>query len=762
MLVFGADLEKADKNLQRAEAEIATLQAKYIGSSKPPSPEEIQKRIRNGQTYFLLKDYVRSSILLFDIVEDPRNKTHPAYADAVYYLAESLYRNGNIRGARGLYQELALSENPYRPDALLRLLEAATNNQEDQRIDELLLDAKDLPQPSPALSHLTGKALFARKRYDEAFRAFAKVPASDELGLPALYYQGVTRLAQAKALLDAARTPESPMIVTEEANRFLEEATGIFQKALNATIRPEQTELLWLSHLALGRIYHELGKEDDAAKEYLSIPTSSESFPVSRYEVAWVFIAQNDLKRAYTNLESMRLFVKEGPIISEVLILEGSILSNLKRYPEALATYEDLRQTFSPIEVQINETLLRIPEENFKTKLEQEGIIDARDLLPPLARDWMEPSELVKRSLELQEDLRLVDANIKECDEIAALLESKLGGKSNIESFSILNEGRQKGLSLLDAVYAVRDEAVSSMAAELLPFASAEEKGKLNELGREQQRVEDLFKTIPKSRDDYKDREETISDRFSELLRRQHQMALKVDGLSARLVALKKYHNDTKATKGLTAAQDAEFNSKLERLSAINVTLNNDLDTLRAEIERERANVGTNDEAFEQEDDIRNYYAYILDQQVSLLNEIASRLAPNNSVKKAQGLLARISKDESDLDAFFAALNTALKLNVEQKLTEVQIEKRNLIKYREELSLLQVEGWSISGKVLYSNLLKAQQDFRDLVLRSNVGIIDVSWEMKEKAGQDFEVIKEKKQSDLDALQELFDEALKEQ
>jgi hypothetical protein len=762
MLVFGADLDKEDKNLQRVEFEIPTLQSKYIGSTKPPTPEEIQKRIRNGQTYFLLKDYVRSSILLFDIVEDPRNKTHPAYADAVYYLAESLYRNGNIRGARSFYQELALSENPYRPDALLRLLEAATNNQEEQRIDELLVDAKEIPQPSAALSHIIGKALFARRRYDEAFSAFAKVPASDELGLPALYYQGVTRLAQAKALLDVARTPEAPLIVTEEANRILEDAKSIFQTALNTTIRPEQAELLWLSHLALGRIYHETGKEDDAAKEYLSIPTSSESFAASRYEVAWVFIAQNDLKRAYTNLESMRLFVKEGPIISEVLILEGSILSSLKRYPEALATYEDLRQTFSPIEDQINATLLKMPEESFKTQLEKEGVIDARDLLPPLARDWMEPSDLVKRSLELQEDLRLIDANIKECDEIAALLESKLGGKSNIESFSILNEGRQKGLSLLDAVYSVRNEAVSSMATELLPFASPNEKAKLNEMGREQQRVEDLFKTIPKSRDDYKDREELISDRFSELLRRQHQMALKVDGLSARLVALKKYYNDTKTSEGISAAQDAEFTNKLERLNAINKTLNTDLDTLRAEIERERANVGTNDEAFEQEDDIRNYYAYVLDQQVAVLNEIASRQAPSNNVKKAQGLLARISKDESDIESFFAALNATLKFNVEQKLTEVQIEKRNLLKYKEELSLLQIEGWNISGKVLYANLLKAQQDFRDLVLRSNVGIIDVSWEMKEKAGKDLEVIKEKKQSDLDALQELFDEALKEQ
>jgi tetratricopeptide (TPR) repeat protein len=575
ILAFSADLDKADKELQRVEAELPGLKAKFIGTSKELTAEEVQKRIRDGQTYFLLKDYVRSSILLFDIVEDPKNKTHPGYTDAIYYLAESLYRNGNTRGARGFYQELSLTENAYRPDALLRLLEAAIVNEEESRIDELLLDTKDVTSPSGTLHHMIGKALFLRGRLDESFASFSRVPETDDLALAAKYYQGVVRLAQAKKLLDAARTPEKPMFVPEDAARVLDEAREIFIAATNMSIRPEQTELLWMSHLALGRIYHELGKEDDAAKEYLAIPTSSESFAASRYEAAWVFIAQNDLKRAYTNLESMRLFVKEGPIVAETMILQGSLLSNLKRYPEALNQYQDLRQIFTPIEKQINETLstAQQPEDLIKTRLEKEGLLDARDLLPPLARAWMEPSDLVKRSLELQEDLRLIDANIKECNEIAALLESKLSGKSSIESFPILNDGRQKGLSLLDVVYASRDEAVSVLVKELAPLATPAEKAKLDELGKEQQRVEDLFKTIPKSKDSYKEREKKFSERFSELLRRQHQMALRVDGLSARLVALRKYYNDTKAEKNLTPEQDADFILKIDRLEAINVTL---------------------------------------------------------------------------------------------------------------------------------------------------------------------------------------------
>lgn len=760
-----ADLDKTSKALAKAEEEIRNLPSQYIGAGADRTAEEQARKLQQGEFYFLVKDYLRASILLLDVVDDPATKSNPKYPDLLYYLAESLYLNGNPLAARPYYEELSqISASPFRADAGLRLLEMALSTGDTAPIESALLFAAAIPSPNAELSYVIGKALFFLGRYDEATVAFARVPPKNENELPAAYYLGVIRVAQGKAILDAARATDPAAAVPEESKKILEDAKGLFRAALKIKAREGQGELLWLCHLALGSIHHELGEYDNAAKEYLSIPTSSESYGASRYQVAWSFIAQGDLARAYTTLETMRLVVSEGPIISEVQILEGSILLELKRYPEALSAYETLRSTFEPIRDQIQKTLTDTQDLQgyFRARLESGSLRDARDLMPPLARPWIDPPELAKRALVIQEDLNLIEANIKECDEIVALLEGKLRGKSRIETFPTLNEGRQRGLALSTALAAYRDDAVEEMAAVLLPSATPTEKTRLDELAEERRKAEDLFSTLPKSRDAYKDREIDVEKRFRDLEKRAHKLTLAASGLEARLIALEKYYEDTRAARALSPDEDARQKAQIEAQRAEITELNALVSELEAELERERSQVGTNDDAFEQEGLIREYYQSVLKEQESILASIATRTSPSASVTKAQDILSRVRKSELLLDQFFIDLQATADAKLESKLREVLGEKEKLVGYKTRLTELRTEGIEVASEVLYFSLIQIGQNMEDLVLRSNVGVIDVAWEMKEKAGQDLQEVKEQKESDMDALHRIFDEALKEQ
>lgn len=762
--VRGGELDEAEKALAKADVDIKSLRSRYLGTDTGRSVEVLQKQAQQGEVYYLLKDYLRASIILWDIVEDPKNQSLPNYKDAVYYLADSLYYNDNWLAARFYFEQiLADATSPHRENALLRLLQMATVSGDGSTLDNLLVEALGMSGAPAELNYTIGKALFARKRYEEAFSYFSKVPSSDAQYLPSQYLLGVIRVAQARAIIEEARKSE-PDALPDEAVTLLEEGKGFFQKVLTLTPLPSQEEFISLSHLSLGRIYYELGRLDDAAKEYLDIPPGDENYADSRYELAWVYISQNDLTRAYTTLESMRLRVKEGPIVSEVMILEGSILSELGRYPEALATYEELRQTFSPIQKQMEGILAEItdPRAHFLGVLEKRQPTDAREFLPASARPWVSGAPLVVRGLKIRDDLRLIEANLKECDEIVALLEGKLTGKSRIEAFPTLVEGRTKGLELLDLLGDVRDAAVSTMAKDLLPSASPAERQKLEALSVELARVEGLFKTIPRSKEAYKERESAVEDRFSELTKRAHKLSLSVDGLSARLVALQKYYEDTKAERSLSPEEDKELQEQIEKKREEIAALSELLDSLKAEIERERALVGTNDDAFVREDEIRAYYKKILREEEEILSQIASRVAGTSNLSRARALLEKVQEGENEIESFFLALNEEVEARLVSLRTEVATEKLKLVQYREELTALRAEGLSVASDVIYASFLSAHRHFSELVLRSNVGIIDVAWAMKEKAGQEYIKVKEKKQADLDALHELFDEALKEQ
>jgi hypothetical protein len=759
-----ADLDDTDAALRKAEEEIRNLPAQYIGAGADRSAEEQARALQQGEFYFLIKDYLRASILLLDFVDTPANRSNPKYSTSLYYLAESLYLNGNPLAARPYFEELSnRTDTDLRRDAVLRLLEMALATGNASEIETSLKDADAISAPSPALSYVIGKANFFLGRYDEATAAFSRIPPKDPNELPAAYYLGVVRVAQAKTILDAARAVDPAAAVPDDAKKILEDAKGLFRRALSIKAPEGQGEILWLCHMALGSIHHEVGEPNDAAKEYLSVPTSSESYGASRYQVAWVFISQNDLARAYTTLETMKVVVGEGPIVSEVQILEGSILLKLKRYPEALSAYETLRDTFTPIRDQLQLAIASTQDIQgyFRTRLEAKTIQEARDLMPPLARPWVAPPDIAARALTIQDDLGLIDANIAECDEIAVLLEGKLRGKSRIETFPTLNEGRQRGLGLSTTLAGLRNKAVSALAEALLTSATPEEKLRLDEISAKQRDTESLFKTLPKDREGYKDREVDAEKNFRDLEKRAHKLSLAVDGLSARLIALEKYYEDTKLTRALSTEEEEKLVSEISAKRAEIRDLQKLLGELEAELERERLQIGTNDDAFEQEETIRTYYQSLLQEEEAVLSKIAARTTKTPTVNKAQDILSRVNRSDESLGKFFSDLQATADARLESKLREVLTEKAKLVGYRDQAVALRTEAIEVTSQVLYFSLIQISKDMEDLVLRSNVGIIDVAWEMKEQAGEEFIKVREQKESDLDALHKIFDEALKE-
>ena len=74
----------------------------------------------------LLKDYRNAAVVLFDLVEDPKLKGDPRYTDAVYFLAESLFQDGNGSAARIYFKRLVeAGSSRHLTPSILRLIEIA-------------------------------------------------------------------------------------------------------------------------------------------------------------------------------------------------------------------------------------------------------------------------------------------------------------------------------------------------------------------------------------------------------------------------------------------------------------------------------------------------------------------------------------------------------------------------------------------------------------------------------------------------------------
>ena len=191
-------VHSADDNLKLVENG-------YTQRAEVTPTEAHERRFSDGEIQYLLGDYAHASVLFYDLVSDATfSAQSPRYADALNYLADSLYQQGNLLGARlYLRQLLALPlerNGNHEREALARYLEVAGRLNEFAGIDPLIEQAEHnaggkLP---PELTYVLGKWLFKRNdlsdgdRWARTQKTFEALTAADSrYRWQATYFLGV-------------------------------------------------------------------------------------------------------------------------------------------------------------------------------------------------------------------------------------------------------------------------------------------------------------------------------------------------------------------------------------------------------------------------------------------------------------------------------------------------------------------------------------------------------------------------------------------
>src|SRR5436305_8676609 len=88
-----------------------------------PGPQLAENRLIDAQVLYELKNYEAASIILFDVVEKYPNS--PAYPEALFYLADSLYLKRDFLSSRRFFERI-IDQGPANPryqESLQRLIE---------------------------------------------------------------------------------------------------------------------------------------------------------------------------------------------------------------------------------------------------------------------------------------------------------------------------------------------------------------------------------------------------------------------------------------------------------------------------------------------------------------------------------------------------------------------------------------------------------------------------------------------------------------
>ncbi len=767
-------LDDASKKLVGYEAEARELGSGIKKPSKQPKKADVMaRRLIDAQVAFGVGNFDNAALLLYDYVaQDQRGRD---FDTALYYLAESLFQKTDRVGARSYFAQLVKDVGPsskYYQQSLERLIELSLILGESDGVDEWLANLDRIPgdQRRPSVPYVRGKYAFSVGNYDEAITWLQQVPASSEYGFQAQYYLGTAHVAK-KDLGKA----------TQAMNGLLE------REPKNDDDRRVQE----LAQLALGRLYYERDQPTKAVDTYLLIDRKSDLFPDALYEVAWVYVKAKQFDKALRALELLALADPTSQKLPTVRILEGNLRvrkaqsihektvlgldtgasSGAEEYLKATDIFDGTHDTYQPPHDELSKIVAANEDPQvFLAQITGRASVtfQTNATMPEIAAAWIRNEPDVGRVMTIEIDLGTIQEEIQEAERTIERLDAALSAPNRVNVFPSLATKRSRSTEILEDLLRIRERLADEELGLARRRVSGAQLATTDRAVAARQALTQKLATLPDAEVAYGKRVEKARAEYDELERSTSEIQVAIDTTQATVVAIDKFLKDSAAPTD-PAQRPAWETQKLEAQRVI-TELNLDLDGMHAELEGVRREITLGRDQAGTGDDVT-----LASRQ--LRGELRGALASEHRV--VASLLTGVSGDDrrradriADLirraDVTIVALdgvNTTIDEIVELALAEVRDtvvhEKAELASYRREFLLYEAESRALGGTVLGNAFRDVKTKFYEVLVRSDVGIVDVNWSQKEESDDDLQRLNLDKSREIKQLKDEFADLIRE-
>lgn len=752
------------QDLEAITRELTTIEGQADALSREPVEEArsatfVEERLTDGELFYRLQDYIHAAIILTDIVES--HPDHTAYSDALFLLADSLYRAGDYFGARTRFREIIdhSAESRFRPyvqRALGRLIEIAVHTRDFDGIEEVFAELSRLP---PAEIEATTTYFRAKYLYSRA------VPTEDLLRNGTPEERAAARARIDLAGLEAAR---QAFAAVAEGSAYYPQALyfiGVihtlreqYPQAIEAFARvlrseadtDEHEDVADLAHLALGRLYYETDQLEQAVEAYQAISRTSEFFDAALYEIAWVYIRRGDATRAERALEVLTVAAPESRFIPDGKLLRGNLLLRNGRFEEANAVFREVAAEFGPVRRELDAMIAEHDADpvGYFRDLVRENLdtFDIDAFLPPLAQRWAELEGDMDRAMTVLEDIAEARTMVRETEELVARIEAALDTPNLPVVFADLRAQAERGVALRNRLMRLRTGLAAIEERTVGPVS-----GELAEIRSRRREIERFVSEMPMNDEDFDAMDAEVTGRFRDMARDLADMEVELYGMEAVITATEHYI-ETRPPEERTAAGEEAARNELELQRAQVEDFRRSIAGLRIEVEALRLHVGVGDDRYARHAQLRAEYAELLEREHALGGRTDSRF---------ESLHRRMSAVERLLDGHDEEIARAASARAARIRGEVAVEAANLGRYHAELTALETEAEEVVGAVAYANFRVVQDRFYDLVLRADVGRIDVAWMTREEHADRVEMLTRNRSAELQALDDEFREIMDE-
>jgi uncharacterized coiled-coil protein SlyX/uncharacterized protein YjiS (DUF1127 family) len=779
------EVDRIEAQVKAIADRLALTEREYGSAEDPSELLELRRRYAEAETQYLLGEYGNAAALLYDVCGSPAYFNEESRPDALFYLADSLFRQASWIESRRYFHELAQLRVPrLLQDSLLRLIELSDKVGDQQGIEEifaaLVQQAGSADKLKPEVVYVHAKWMARRndlgddERIGRALTAFAAIPNGSEFGAQARYFEGAL-LVQRGALADAAfafqRVLALPQVAGAPSPAEAKIPPGLSGEAAVAAARAQKlSKLRDLARLALGRVLFEQGDVSSAIDRYQEIDRDSESFQDALYELSACWQKIGEFEKALRSTELLLLMVEESTIAPEARLQQAGLELKLKRYGKAITQYEQIAAEYRPVHERIQQlTQVPDPVAYYNELLERgERTLDTTQLLPDVARKFVAGRDAGK-ARGIIEELIAGRQGLEESRELLKRLDRALkAGK--LELFPTLQEGNVRAVEVENAL--IRAEGtLTGIESHLIEGVGGPGGAQLLQARAARAALDDKVAQLPDTAAAFEERRRQSLAKVAELDKQAFRLGVEIDSFNAQLAAAEKWQRDSAAQRAGTAGArkpeleqaEREFARRIENDRGVVHELEQERQTIRRALEASRGAVAGAVAGGAADERLRGEYLKALGAEEAASKLLAAGLAgPSRALEaRIQGLVAQINQ----MRRRAVAVRTSIRDRAAQKLSalrgRLQIEAESLAGYDKQVGTIEGGTKQLLGRIAYESFARVGRIFYDLVLKADVGVIDAAWTQKRERTDSITALEEKKQRQLKDLAEEFGEVLKE-
>ena len=234
----------------------------------------------------------------------------------------------------------------------------------------------------------------------------------------------------------------------------------------------------------------------------------------------------------------------------------------------------------------------------------------------------------------------------------------------------------------------------------------------------------------------YGKRIESERNKFTVLDQKAAEVATIIDASRATLVALERYVEQEKAA-GRGPANIFEARKAIEELKTEITDMNTQLEELRRETVLAKDEAGTGDEVAIRARQLRADLRAALTAEHDYMTRFTSKLTGKDRTTARQ--IATMMTSSRAVTEKLDKVQETVDQIVEFALTDVRSslveEKTRLAAYKREFVEYEAESRVLGGDILAISFKVVRNKFYDVIIRSDIGVIDVSWSQKETIDQ---------------------------